>query len=189
MKPRERSIKKDLSRVCPASAANLESVIFWTSLKIGIDERIGDSALLQKYSGTKGRWPGPIAQSLPGPQERGTGGTPGVVFGRRDRGHPPTSLLIHSARCKTLVKWLERYSDCSLDMGSRNPAIWTRSFASRRKILAVSTRDFGRRCTVFNKRESRRTEIPGQTEMRRHSDSLRAATCEVTVAPIVAFRR
>jgi hypothetical protein len=32
--------------VCPSFAANLESVIFWTSPKTGIDERIGDNALI-----------------------------------------------------------------------------------------------------------------------------------------------
>jgi hypothetical protein len=32
--------------VCPSFAANLESVIFWTSPKIGIDERIGDNTLI-----------------------------------------------------------------------------------------------------------------------------------------------
>jgi hypothetical protein len=29
---------------CPSFAANLESVIFWTSPEIGINERIGDYA-------------------------------------------------------------------------------------------------------------------------------------------------
>ena len=34
------------------------------------------------------------AYEFPGPQKRGTGGTLDVVFGRRDRGHPPKARFI-----------------------------------------------------------------------------------------------